>query len=70
MDDLGVAMCLPTDSGKRLPSIPSNQTDPEVRHISHSVGLAGPFPGRNPNHSPATSVDVKSGWACTSASPY
>lgn len=52
-------MCLPTGSGKRLPSTPSNQTDPEVRQTSYSVGLAGPLPGRSANRSPAISADIK-----------
>jgi len=53
-------MCLPTGSGKRLASIPSNQTDPEARQTSYCVGLAGPLPGHNANHSPATSANIKS----------
>jgi hypothetical protein len=68
------------DGGVRVPvgkefSFLHVQTDPGVHPTSYTMGNGVSFPGvkrpgREAEHSPSTSVEVKAMWVYTSTSPY
>jgi hypothetical protein len=37
---------------------------------SYPMGIGGPFPGREADHSPPSSAEVKNAWSYTSTPPY
>jgi hypothetical protein len=73
LDDRGVGIRVP--GGSRIFTSPIVQTGSVVHATSYIIGTWGSFPGvkrpgREADHSPPTSAEVKKMWTYTSTPPY
>jgi hypothetical protein len=73
LDDRGVGVRVPVES--RIFSSPRCPDRSGVRPTSYPMGTGGSFPrvkrlGREADHSPPTSAEVKKMWIYTSTPPY
>jgi hypothetical protein len=61
--------------GQEFPLLSTDQTGSEAHPASYPMGTGGHFPGgkrpgREADHSPPTSAEVKKTWVYTSTLPY
>jgi hypothetical protein len=72
LDDQGVGVQVPI--GSRIFSTTSRQalgpTQPPIKWVPGALFLGVKRPGREADHSPPTSAEVKKTWLCTSTPPY